>query len=428
MARRPALPRGLWVLVALGLVARLAAIAATTGLGHPPHAYQEYALTAHRLIDCGTVTTPLILDDISQAPSNLLPPLYVGIVAGAYAVFGTESFYATLALQITNALASSIAIIFVFLAAARISGNTAAWIAAVVATVNPTLIGYSGLIWDTNLFVLAVSITLYVTARLSNLTLSGKMIFAFGLLLGGLALLNPALTSSYPFLVLWATRRTHRWRPRSLAIAVCLTIAGWMAAITPWTIRNYVHFKELSYVRGGFNHDLWMGVCPEAETDPAEVYRVWWPMDNRNEQQRIIEMGEHAYLKMYGQKARHAIAEAPARWLRLSAIRAIDFWTGTVFSHKEPEIGGWPSSRIRATVAAFLMIETAVMSFALLLARRSLTRSWWLAAIILVYPLVYYATHIQIRYRAPMEVAVAILLGASLAALLEHSNRDRHAV
>ncbi len=419
---------GLWTLVALGLIARLAAIALTTGLGHPPHAYQEYALTAQRLIEHGTVTTPLILEDISQAPSNMLPPVYVGVVTGAYVVFGAESFSATLALQITNAVATSIAIIFVFLAAARIGGNTAGWIAAVVATVNPTLIGYSSFIWDTNLFVLAISITLYLTACLSDLTLSGKMLFVFGLVLGGLALLNPALTLGYPFLVLWATRRTHGWRPKSLARVICLTIAGWMVAITPWTIRNYVHFKELSYIRGGFNHDLWIGVCPEAETDPGEVYRVWWPMDNETEQQRIIEMGERAYFEMYGQKARQAIAEAPSRWLRLSAIRAIDFWAGTVFSHAKPEMGGWPNDRIRATIAAFLIVETALLAFGFLLARRSWGRSWWLAAIILVYPLVYYATHVQIRYRAPMEVAVAILLGTILAALLESRHRGRDVV
>jgi hypothetical protein len=188
-----------------------------------------------------------------------------------------------------------------------------------------------------------------------------------------------------------------------------------------------LHFGELIYVRGGVMGELWMGVCPEADADPGNVFNRWHPFRSPGEQGKIAQMGEHAYLKMCGQKAREAIVADPGRWLRLIGLRALDYWTGTVFTHVPRDTSGWPASPRRAAVAVFVLAEVIVLALGMLIVRQVRSDAWWLLAIIVSFSIVYCLTHVEIRYRAPSEPLMAILLGILVARLLHlrQARQDR---
>ncbi|MHC4697632.1 MAG: ArnT family glycosyltransferase [Planctomycetota bacterium] len=400
------------VILFVGAIAiRMGLCEAKTGIGQALETgYREYVFAGERLAQHGTLVSPLILADADPTPSALLPPAYAGLVAVVYAALGAKTFAANLTLQVVNALGTSLAVVVVFFVTRRIAGERPAWFAAVLATINPTLFGYTHLIWDTSLFTLGVIVTVWFALRLSSQRAVGWNWFGYGVWLGGLALLNPALTVAYPFLVLWPLSRSHGWRFNPIVRGTVLSVIGWLIVITPWTIRNYHHFGELMYIRNGFMLELWLGVCPEADADGAAVYNNQFPLKNDEVQREVASIGERAFVEARGRWAMQAISDDPWRFVRLVAIRVVDYWAGTVFTHSPPGAGGWPRSSTRAAVTLFMLGEIVLLALCLGVNRKMSVDLRWLLATVISLSIVYCLTHVQIRFRAPGEPLTAIIV------------------
>ena len=195
---------------------------------------------------------------------------------------------------------------------------------------------------------------------------------------------------------------------------VAITVLGWMIILTPWTMRNYHHFDRLMYIRSGIMLEVWLGVCPEADAEGSAVYTNQFSLKNNTVQQQIVSLGEQAYLSECGEKAMAAIKSDPLRYFKLTGIRIVDYWLGTVFTHTQPGQSGWPKSLTRSAVTLFLTAELLIF-FVVLMLRPSLGSDLkWLLCMMLVFSCVYCFTHIQIRYRAPTEPIMAVMLGILL--------------
>ncbi|UCE59433.1 MAG: hypothetical protein JSU63_18565 [Phycisphaerales bacterium] len=410
-------------LLVAALVLRIGYCVVVSGLGESPSSYREYVIAGQRLLTHGTLVSPFVPDESTSEPSSLLPPAYATLVAGVYGVLGVETPTATAALKIVNALASTLVVLFAFLIARRMFNGWIAWLAAHVTAVNPMMIGFTDYIWDTSLFTLGVVLTVWVALRLSERSFGCAVWTGYGLFLGGLALLNPALTIVYPFLVLWPLHRAKCWHLRHVVRPVAASVLGWLVAITPWTVRNYVHFHELSYIRGGFGLELWLGVCPEADAHGSAVYRTQFPLKNPDVQNRVAEIGERAFIAESGNRAREAIAADPVRYLKLTSIRFVDYWLGTTFSHSGTDLSGWPRSRARAAVLLFMSAEVLLSVLCVCAVRRMHADVRWLAAIVLVFCIVYCLTHVQVRFRAPTEPLIAVILAGAVGGLFRNRKR-----
>jgi 4-amino-4-deoxy-L-arabinose transferase-like glycosyltransferase len=408
----------LWMLFVVALAARLLYVG-LGGAGQSPDNYREYVIAGQKLLKHGAIVSPFVpLDSDATSPSSLLPPIYTGIVAGAYWLLGVESPAATLALRLLNALATAAIVFPVFSVGQSLGGRRAGWLAAVIAALNPAVIGFVGLIWDTSLLTLGVCITAWWSWRLAAQRPSAWGWTGFGLWLGALAVFNPALTIAYPLFVLFPALRHADGRMHGLVVPVAATLLGWGVAITPWTVRNLVVLDELMYIRGGLWLEVWLGVCPEASGTGNRVYPTHFPLLNPDQQQRVAVLGEAAYIDEAGRMARAAIAADPLRFVHLSALRFVDYWAGTVFTHTTAGESRLPSSRARQVVLMVLLAETVVLLLGLLRWRRLPPGTGWLLGVIALFPLVYYFTHTAVRFRAPIEPLVGLIVAVVLVGLI----------
>jgi hypothetical protein len=375
--------------------------------------YIEYLVAGERLVTGGTIVSPLIREPVPAEPSAMMPPAYIGLVAGLFELFGVRSYAAIFTLKFLNVLANALAVWVTFAVSTRMRCGWGRWIAAALVAANPLLIGFTKYIWDTSLFTVAVVISVWMASRLGEQRKPWWYWLAYGLWLGLVALLNPALTIGYPVLVLWPVTRIHGWRFQPIARAATLSLCGWAAVIGPWTVRNYAELGKLVYIRNGFALQLWLGVCTEADRHGASVFASQFPLMNDAAHERIASIGERRYLEECRQRSIDAIAADPLRYLKLVGIRAIDFFAGTVFTHAERGAGGWPKHPRRAVVMFFLLGESLIiMAGYVLIARRLQADVHWLTALIAVFSCVYLLTHVQIRFRSPIEPVFAIVLGA----------------
>jgi len=425
---RAASPSGLDRLAVLAVVAfalRLAYVSSVCGLGHLPGESREYSTVARRLLESGTIASPFTPDEGATAPSCVMPPGYVVLVAGVYRLLGPETFGAILMLQLLNAAATSGAVLFVGRLAGSLAGPIAGWIAAVLIAVHPAVVHCTLFIWDTSLFTLAVALTVWIAHRLAERGAHGRAYLPFGLWLGGLALLNPALTIAYPLLVLWPITKAAGGRRRTIIPCLAAAALGWTLVQIPWTVRNHLHFRELIYVRCGLGMQLWLGTCPEASDAPDMVFDRQFPLRANPHQSRIRELGESAYLRERMQGSLKAIGDDPGRYVRLVALRAVDYWLGTVFTHQARRQGGWPVVSHRAAATCFLLGETLVVVVGSFLWRRWTVEAKWLAACAISFSVIYCLTHVEVRYRTPSEPIIAILVGLMIHQLWAMRGRRR---
>lgn len=402
----------------------LASIIVTTGYGigtgrlgrTQPVDHREYVMAATRLLRHATMTSSLLAEgsgDADTRPSNLMPPVYVALVAGVYRTFGVEQTTSSYVLQAINILAIAAAVGLIVVTASTLGGPRSAWLAGGIAVIHPTLTHYTVVLWDTSLFTFAVALCLWIATSWPESRSGSVSWLLFGLLLGAVALLNPALTIAYPLLILWPASRTFGWRFRPLAKASLLAVSGWLIAITPWTIRNYHHFGSLSYLRGGFYVDAWLGFCPEADGKPSEAYDRWFPLKDAREQQRVNELGEQGFAMERRQRVWAAVRQEPARALRLVLKRTVDYWTGNAYSLRLWEHGGRSLSHLFGVL--FLSVESLLLAASMVFSRNRRT-VWWLAGMAILFSLPYCLTHVMMRYRAPMEPIVVVAVGMLLSA------------
>ncbi|MCC7293371.1 MAG: hypothetical protein IT449_15030 [Phycisphaerales bacterium] len=436
MTRRRKLALAGMVLAALLL--RLGFCAATTGLGrYSSPDYREQITLATRIVTQGTFGNALTPDDPQPRPTAVFPPLYPLVAAGVFALLGIESYAAILALQILNAAATSSLVLPAFSIVRRISGSSrAAWAAAGITAVHPVLIGLTPRIWDTCLFALGVGGAVWLALAWAERSGRWGISLAYGAYLGALAHLNPALTPAYPVLVLWMLTRDRtaggtprvgrrdsyprpgrggQMRGARVLSGALLCMLGWVVTLIPWAWRTHEQLGAWCYVRDGFWQEVWLGVCPQADDGLAAALRAQFPLRSEEAAARFRELGEVAYFDDCERLAKTAICADPARYVRLSLRRLGDFWLGTVASHQGGGKEYWPEGWARRLATVFLSAETLASLVAAALVWRRARDLRWLTICLMVFSVVYALTHVEIRYRMPVEALIAVMVALGIA-------------
>jgi 4-amino-4-deoxy-L-arabinose transferase-like glycosyltransferase len=210
----------------------------------------------------------------TQPATNYSPGLPL-LAASLYKLTGgTHERFA----RIVLALIGSLAILFTYLIARRLSGPLAGLIGAAAMAVYPALLEYQGMLMSEPL-----AATLLSGAVLSMLWADGagpgipargsyrERWLVPGLLLGALALTRPEyMAISLPVaVVVFARRGRESWRPCLGQAAIM--ILGLALVIAPWAVRNAVALDRFVPISTGGGQVLFAGSYTPSGGDPEKV-------------------------------------------------------------------------------------------------------------------------------------------------------------
>jgi hypothetical protein len=366
------------------------------------HLYDWLLAQNHRLFgyEMGTLAKSIVLGEGftspygAPGPTAIVPPVYPYLLAGVFHLFGPYTRPSALAVLILNCVISALTCIPMVLIARKAFGASVGTWAGWVWAVFPYSLLYVMTVWDTTLSALLASLLFLATLELATQDHTWKWI-AFGLLWSLAALTNTALVSLFPFALGWICYRRRRCGmdcTRLVGIATVSLLLG----VMPWLIRNYMAFGQFVFIRDGLALEFHMGNHEGANGQDAFQFSV----GSKDEMKQYISLGELNYMAKKRHEVSTFIIHHPKLFVWLTLKRFEQFWFGT-----------WPSLPLREPAQLGVrVIVTALALIGLILAiRDSASSAFLFLAFLGVFPLVYYLTHIDPRYRHPIEPVIVVL-------------------
>ncbi|HWB31719.1 MAG TPA: hypothetical protein VG714_00950 [Acidobacteriaceae bacterium] len=378
-----------------------------------------------------------------SGPTAWTPPLYPLLIAGVFKLFGVYTLLSSWVILAVNSVFSAATAPAIYQIGWRCFGgkddsakrglSIALWSAWLWA-LYPAAMQYAvKWIWDMALTAFLFTWVLVLALKLrgigersqfsvvSSQNTAGRAPFAaeasqlttensqlrtwllFGLLWGLVALSNSSLLSFLPFCGLWIIWPALRTRTNLLALlrGAVLSAICFLAVISPWTIRNWRVFHAFVPMRSNFGAELyestifsndgfpWMATLPMAEDAP--------------EFQRYERLGEIAYSREQGERAKAAIRAHPGLFLRNTLHRVYFFW----ISVPHPLDSGILVEAVRRLNFSFFSV-TGILGLILAL-RRRIPGAWLFLWMFLITPLIYYVVTVQARFRHPIEPIICVL-------------------
>jgi 4-amino-4-deoxy-L-arabinose transferase-like glycosyltransferase len=352
-------------------------------------------------------------------PTAWLTPVYPALVAVIFKIFGIHTPHSFFAVVLLNVLFSAATCVPLFYLGKRVGGlgvaSGAAWLWAIFP--NAIMIPYEW-VWDTSLAALLLATITWATLELAD-TRSVRAWCGYGLLWGFALMTNPSLGSLLAPLLGWAAYRawkkgqSHIGRPLlACAIAVLCCV--------PWTARNYWAFHRFIPLRSNFSFELWLGnneqfdeqsqVVPAAQPERAEI-------------RKYVHMGETAFMQDKWERAAGFMRAHPSLEITLFARRFVATWTGVekpIESFRDAD-----SPLVRLVLISNTLVALGALCGILALLRARSVYAFPLAAVPILYPVLYYLTHTSLRYRHPIDPALLLLVAIAVAAVSQ--NRPAHA-
>lgn len=332
-------------------------------------------------------------------PTAWLAPAYPCFVGFVFRLLGAMTPSAIIFLLAAQSLFSALTVIPILGIASHSVGKPAGLWAAWTWALFPWF-GKWGVtwLWDTSLSALLLALLFWYALELAAASTRRGWI-SFGALWGAALLVNPSLATFLPVSLAWCAYELHRrgekWiRPAAFSIVACAIV------VAPWLVRNRVVFGEWVFLRSNFGFEFALG------NYHGSMGRGWGgshPSGNLKEFHEYWRMGEIAYVRTRERQALQFVREYPREFLELTAKRVSYFWDGSsmAYATKIPWYWGpWSYGAI-----SFLMLP------ALLIAQRRGLQAWpMFLGLLLLYPVPYYLTFTQARYRHPIEPIMVLLI------------------
>jgi 4-amino-4-deoxy-L-arabinose transferase-like glycosyltransferase len=346
-----------------------------------------------------------------SGPTAYLAPAYPILLAGIFKIFGAKTLSSFFAAASLNILFSAAACVPIFYVGKRIAGaavgSAAAWFWAVLPNAIVLPVNW---IWDTSLSALLVAGLLWATLWIAESSRSRNWC-AYGLLWGFALLTNPAFGSLLPFLTGWAA-----WRSPGLATGLAMprlrrTVMAIGCAVLcclPWTVRNYVVFHKFIPMRSALGLALYLQNNENYDDHPKA-----WPYNVTREREyfRFFRIGEPAFMDEERDKALNFIYSHPRTEVRLCTYRFLSFWTG---SPQPLHDFGVADLFLKSVFVSGFLLMLGMLAGLAILYRRHDGFFFPFASFPVIYPLIYYVTNGQLRYRHPLDPVLVLLLALAL--------------
>jgi hypothetical protein len=336
----------------------------------------------------------------STGPTALLAPGYPAVIALIFRLFGSFTFSSEIVVMLMQIAFASLTVLVMMRVAHRMFGASVANVAGTIWAVSIPLLWMPTIFWESCLSTLLLVSFIALALRCVRRP-SVAMWVLLGATCGGAALVNPALLLVCLAIMGWTayqSRRTTspRFAPLLALLMVCLVLA-------PWMVRNESKLHAFIPVRSCFGFELWNGNQPQGGGLLQESLH---PTYNRSELALYTSMGEVSYMQQKATLAKAFIRSHPGEFLRLTFKRILLFWTGT----------GQPAGGSTSGVIVFFAMFTTVLGIAglMLLLRKQKALALLYALPLVIFPLPYYITHADLRYRLVLDPLMTILAAYAL--------------
>jgi hypothetical protein len=337
----------------------------------------ELALTSTSIVTGRGLSSPF---GGSTGPTAFLAPGYPLVISGIFAFTGVGTRASAVLIMALQALFSCLTVALVMQIARKVANVQVANLSGVICALAPPLLFAFTIFWDT-------SITILLMAGTVALVLSNVPGWLRGLYYGIASLFNPVLLPSMFALEAWAAIRRRSF-PTAAILVFVLTFSV-------WPIRNLVVLHSPVLLRSNPGLELWMGNRSGAD---GRFTKAVHPVYSESERSRYASIGEIKYMQEKQRLAITYIREHPGTFVALTAKRFVRFWLGLT-----PEGGDG---------IAFFTIFAALGWF-------FLRPCFPLLLPLIVYPLPYYITHAETRYRYPIDPLLMILTAYAVTRLIE---------
>ncbi len=360
-------------------------------------------------------------------PSAWTPPIFPLLLAGVFKVFGVYSLasgWMILAIDCVFSAATAPAVYelgwrcFGREGQDRQGGLRVALWSGWLWALYPAAMQYAvKWVWDTTLstFLFAWVVVLALRTRGVGTgerrqagTQTWGQWLAFGVLWGVIALSNSSLLIFLPACGLWMIWPELRGGcgshglGRNTALARAALAAVCCAAVmAPWIVRNERALGSFVPMRSNFGAEFYASLQPEngafpwGATVPLQV--------TAPEYKSYKAMGEVAYCRQQGVRAKALLREHRGRFVRMTAERVEFYWFGVAHTTDKSLVG----EVLRELNFGFLSVA-GLLGLGLALKRRVPGAWLFLWAFVLV-PVLYYAVTVQARFRHPLEPLICVL-------------------
>jgi hypothetical protein len=383
--------RSTWVVLAVGLLARLAAL--RNAIQDHPHDWFysrgiEMGLLASSLLHGLGYSSPF---GGSTGPTAFIAPGYPTLVAAVFVVFGTYSFASAVAIMVLQMFVSLLTIWLMMWVARKVLDDGTAKLAGGFWAVSLPVIFIPTIFWETSLSACALVGMIALAVRFQKAMTVWHWV-GLGVLCGVIGLINPALLPSLLAILGWLAYQG--WKTSRTGLMVGL--AALLLVFVAWPIRNAVRFHAFIPLRSTVGFELWMGNRPGAT---GYLDESLFPMYNKAELASYVAEGEVAYTHGKSLKAKEYILANPGWFAKMSLRRFFRFWTGT----------GNSAGSIFYAIHAVLTSVLGLIGMVLLWRRGMRSFVVLVALPLLLFPFPYYITHAEFRYRLNIDPILTIV-------------------
>jgi 4-amino-4-deoxy-L-arabinose transferase-like glycosyltransferase len=338
--------------------------------------------------------------DVPTGPAASQPPVYAYLLAGVFKLFGVHSAASAVAILSLNSLFSALTSVSIFfIGKERFGPTVGAWAAWAWAFYPNSVFWAVKAVWETSLSALLLSLVVLAGLHLER-PAPTKAWLGFGLLWGLAGLTNPAILSLLPFSLGWLW---YRQRGQGVRCGPEISVAGLalILSLSPWLVRNYLTFGQFIFIRDDFGLQLFYGVH---EQDPGWAHPAH--PKGKSELQRWTQIGETAYMAEKRDQALHFIGKHPGVFVLSTLERVCQYWTDYREAPLILALGGRVSV-VRFTT--YLLLSLLAFLGLFLAVRMRAAEAVPLGGCLALFPLVYYVTHPDLRFRHPVEPVMVVL-------------------
>ncbi len=345
-------------------------------------------------------------------PTAWMTPVYPYLLAAVFKLFGIYSRTSAFVILSLNGLFSSLACVPIFFIAQRSFGRSVAVVACWMWALQPYSIYISSsFVWETCLSAFLLAVLFLWTLRLKEQPGGRWHWLGFGVLWGFAALSNASLLCLLPFLSGWAFYPLRGIRKKCFTAAVLVGL-GFAIMVLPWQVRNYRTFHKFIPLRSNFWLEVLVGNDGYTQSQADDAIH---PSTNETALEEYARLGEIPFMQQKRREALGFISRHPGFFVVMCLRRFVYMWTA--FWNLDPsnldvELH-YPGNVFLTVASTVLMLAGLRQAF-----RKARQTVLPYLFVLGVYPLIFYFTHPEIRYRHLIDPEILILAALGARSLL----------